>query len=289
MHTFNYLQPKSVAEACSWLSENKGKANILAGGQSLVAMLKNRVITPDYIIDIKHIGELAYIRDGGESVKVGALTTHRTLETSDLVKQRLPVLVEAEHKLAHRQIRNWGTVGGDLCHADPAADISPPLIALDAKVKVTSTRGEREIPLKDFFVDYFTPALEDDEIMVEIEVPNMPSGSAAAYRKETITSGDYPIVSVAAFIRLDEHKEKIKEARIVLGAAGVTPIFAEETSEALGGKDANGDVGEEAGNIAMREANPVSDVLGSEEYKRKMVGILTREMVNLAIERARKI
>lgn len=289
MKRFEYLEPTTVEKACSLLSQHKEKANILAGGQSLVVLLKTRVISPDYIINIKNLKELDYIRDNGKSVKIGTLTTHRTLETSPLIKQRFPVLVEAEHKLAHRQIRNWGTVGGDLCHADPAADISPPLIALGAKAKVVSVRGEREIPLDEFFVDYFATALENDEILVEIDVPYVPPYSAAAYRKETITSGDYPIVSVAAAIGLDKQRKTIKEARIVLGAVGTTPIIAKEASQAIIGKIANGEVVEAASVLASKEAQPVSDILGSEEYKRKIVGVLTREIVNLAIERARKI
>lgn len=289
MHGFSYLEPASVEEACSLLSRYKEKANILAGGQSLVVLLKTRMISPDYVINIKNLKELDYIRDNAKSVKIGALTTHRTLETSALIKQRFPVLVEAEHKLAHRQIRNWGTVGGDLCHADPAADISPPLIALGAKAKVVSVRGEREIPFDEFFVDYFATALENDEILVEIDVPYVPPYSAAAYRKETILSGDYPIVSVAAAIGLDKQRKTIKEARIVLGAVGTTPIMAKEASQAIIGKIANGEVVEEASALASKEAQPVSDILGSEEYKRKIVGVLTKEIVNLAIERARKI
>ncbi|MDP2916765.1 MAG: xanthine dehydrogenase family protein subunit M [Dehalococcoidia bacterium] len=288
MHGFKYLEPAGVEEACSMLSKHKGKAHILAGGQSLVVLLKTRVARPDYIVNIKNLKELDYIRDDGKSVKIGALTTHRTLETSPLIIERFPVLVEAEHKLAHRQIRNWGTVGGDLCHADPAADISPPLIVLKGKAKALSVRGEREIPLDEFFVDYFATALEEDEILVEIEVPYISPYSAAAYRKETIISGDYPIVSVAAAIGLDKKRETIKEACIVLGAVGTTPIIAKEAGQAITGKIANSEAVEQAGDIASSEAQPTSDILGSEEYKRKLAGVLTKEIVNLAIERARK-
>lgn len=288
MKRFEYLEPASLKEACSLLSKYKEKAKIIAGGQSLVVLLRTRIFTPDYIINIKNLQKLEYIRDGGDSLRIGALTTHRALETSPLVKDRFPMLAEAEHRLAQVQIRNWGTVGGDLCHADPAADLSPPLIALGAKVKAASVRGEREIALEEFFVDYFTTVLEADEILAEIDVPYLPPYSAGAYRKETIIAGDYPIASVAAVIGLDKQRETVKEARIVLGAVGTTPIRANEAGQAIIGNKLNGRLAEEAGVIASREAHPIADVLGSVEYKRRLVGLLTKEMVDLAIERARQ-
>ncbi|MFC1970803.1 FAD binding domain-containing protein [Chloroflexota bacterium] len=286
MKRFQYLEPASVEEACSLLSQYKGNAKILAGGQSLVLLLKTRLLSTDYIINIKNLQALDYIHDSGVSLTVGTLTTHRTLETSPLIIDKFPVLVEAEKRLAHLQIRNWGTVGGDLCHADPAADVAPPLLALGAKLKAISVRGEREIAISDFFVDYYTSALEEDELLMEIEVPYLPAHSGAAYRKETIMKGDYPIVSVAAAILLDQPNGVIKKARIVLGGVGTTPIIAEKASQAITGKKANGTIAEAAGVLASTEADPVSDILGSEEYKRKLVGLLTKEMVNRAIERA---
>ena len=288
MKRFEYVEPASLKEACSLLSKYKDEAKVIAGGQSLVVFLRQRIFTPGYLINIKNLKELDYIRDGGGSLKIGALTTHRTLETSPVVRDRLPVLAEAERKLAHLQIRNWGTVGGDLCHADPAGDVSPPLLALGAKVKAVSTRGEREIALEDFFADYFTTVLESDEILTEIEIPYLPPNSAAAYRKETIISGDYPIASVAAMVGLDERRETVKEARIVLGAAGTTPIFAREASRILTGQKANGNLVKEAAEAASKEADPTTDILGSVEYKRKLVGLLTQEIVSLAIQRAKQ-
>ena len=287
MKPFEYIRPKSLAEALSLLSEHREEAKIIAGGQSLIPQLKLRVLAPKFIIDVKNLQELSYIRDDRDSLRIGALTTHRAIETSPLVKDRFPILVEAAHRLGQVQIRNWGTIGGALSHADPEADLAPPLIALRAKGKALSTRGEREIALEDFFVDYFTTVLEVDEILTEIEVPFLAPHSAGAYRKETIIAGDFPIVSVAVAIGLDERRETVKEARIVLGAVGVTPIRATEAGRVIIGKKVNGRIAYEAGAVASTEAQPVTDVLGSVEYKRKLVGLLTKEMVNLAIERAK--
>jgi carbon-monoxide dehydrogenase medium subunit len=282
------LEPESLKEACTLLSKHKEEAKLIAGGQSLVPLLKGRYIVPDYVISIKNLHELEYIREEGNCLRIGALTVHRAIETSPIIKDKLPVLVDAERWLAQLQIRNWGTIGGGLSHADPAGDMAPPLIALGAKVIAASTRGERTIPLEEFFVNIFTTVLESDEILKEVEVPFLPPDSGIAYRKETVIAGDYPIVSVAAAIYLDAQRETVKDARIVLGAVGMTPIMAGEAGQAITGKKANGKLAEEAGVLASREADPTVYVLGSVEYKREMAGVLTTEIVGLAIERAQQ-
>ncbi len=288
MQPFEYLEPSSLKEACSLLSKYKERAKIIAGGQSLVVLLRQRLIAPNYIVNIKNLQELQYIRDGGDSLRIGALTTHRAIETSPLIKDRFPSLVDSEHNLGQVQIRNWGTVGGNLCHADPGGDLAPPLIALGAKAKAVSIRGEREIALEEFFINLFATVLESDEILTEIEVPYLPRYSAGAYRKETIVAGDFPIAAVAAVIGLGEGQDTVKEARIVLGGVGVTPIRAREAEKVLIGKKVNGRLAEEAGVAASREADPTADARGSVEYKRKLVRLLTKEMLDLAIERARQ-
>ena len=171
MRPFEFLIPKSLAEACSLLSEYKEEAKIISGGQSLIPQLRLRVLAPKFVIDIKNLLELDYIRENNDSLKIGSVTSHRTIETSPLVRQRFPVLVEMERRVADVQIRNWGTLGGNLAHADPAGDPAPPLIALGAKVKAVSVRGEREIPLGELFIDFLTTVLEPDEILTEIAVP----------------------------------------------------------------------------------------------------------------------
>ncbi len=286
--TYELLEPQSLEEACSLLAKHKEDAKLLAGGQSLVPLLKGRYILPDYVINLKNLHELEYIRNDGDRIRIGALTIHRNLETSPIIKDKLPVLIEAEKWLAQMQIRNWGTVGGGISHADPAGDLGPPLIALKAKVIAASSRGERTIPLEEFFVNIFTTVLEPDEILKEVEVPVPPPNSGIAYRKETIIAGDYPITSVAAAIHLDAQTETVKDARIVLGAVGMTPILAREAGKAITGKKANAKLAEEAGALASKEADPTADVLGSVEYKREVTGVLAAEIVGLAIERAKR-
>lgn len=285
MNPFTYLIPKSLAEACSLISEYKGTAKIIAGGQSMIPQLKLRLLNPEVVIEIKHLRGLEYIRKGRNGLRIGSLTTHRAIETSDLIKQSFPMLVEMEHRLADVQIRNWGTIGGNLCHADPAGDPAPSLIALGAKVKTMSVRGKREIPLEDFFVDFLTTVLEPDEIMTEIEIPYLPPYTAGAYYKETVRVTDLPIASVAAVIGLDGRRKQVKEARIVLGGVGSTPIRAQEAEKLLVGRKVEAELLDEVGAIAAKEASPSTDIHGSEEYKRILVKVVTKEMVNLAIKR----
>jgi carbon-monoxide dehydrogenase medium subunit len=286
MRPFEYVVPKDLDEACSLLSKYKEDAKVLAGGQSLVPLLRQRLIAPQYVIDIKRLPGLEYIREESAGLKIGALATHRTVETSPVVAKKFPILVEAEYRLAHRQVRNWGTVGGNLSHADPGGDLGPPLLALGAEVKVASTRGERTISLSRFFTDYLVTVIEPDEILVEIGIPYFKPHSGGAYRKESIRAGDRPIAAVAAAVSLNGKGDTIEEARIALGGVGLTPIEAKEAAQSLVGKKATEATVLEAGTIAAREARPTADVEGSEEYKRHMVHLLTRDMLNLAIERA---
>lgn len=288
MYYFKFLEPKSLREACELLSKYEGKAKLLAGGQSLVPLLKGGYIQPEYIIDLKNLKELDYVNRNATCIKIGAMTTHRTLETSSIIKKKFPVLVDAEHRVAHLQVRNWGTVGGALSHGDPGGDLIPPLIVLESKVKAVSIRGEREIPVDEFVVNIFTTVLEADEILKEITIPYFEPHSSAAYRKESIEEGDAPIASVAAAITLDESGKTIKKARLVLGAVGTTPIIAEKAAKAMLTKKADDKTAVEAGELAMKEADPAADVMGSVEYKQEIVRLLTRDMVLLAIKRAKQ-
>ena len=287
MSYFKFLEPKNLKEACELLSKHGEKAKLIAGGQSLVPLLTGRYIQPEYIIDLKNLRELDYIKENKNYIKIGAMTTHRTLETYPAIKKRFPVIVDAEHRIAHLQVRNWGTVGGALSHGDPGGDLFPPLIALEAKVKTMSTRGEKEIPIDGFVVNIFTTVLEHDEILTEIIVPYSEPHSAAAYHKESIEEGDAPIASVAAAITLSEDGKTIKKARLVLGGVGATPIIAEKAAKTLLGKKADDKTATEAGEVAMKEADPTADVLGSAEYKREIVRLLTRDMILLAVKRAK--
>ncbi len=287
MRPFEYVAPRNLAEACSVLSEHMEDAKVLAGGQSLVPIFRHRLLSPRYVVDIKRLPGLEGIHEESDRLKIGALTTHRAIERSPVVGRRFPMLVEAERRLAHPQVRNWGTVGGNLCYADPGGDLGPPLMALGAVVKVVSTRGERTIPLSGFFTDYLSTVIELDEIMVEIDIPFLNPRSGGAYRKESIRAGDRPIAAVAAAVSLNGNGDTIAGAKIILGGVGLTHIDAKEAAQSLVGNKANEAAFMEAGTIAAGEAQPTADLEGSEDYKRHIVRVLTRDMLNLALERAR--
>jgi carbon-monoxide dehydrogenase medium subunit len=193
------------------------------------------------------------------------------------------MLAEMEEVLGSVQIRNWGTIGGDLCHADPAGDPGTVLIALGAKIKARSPRGQREVPISDFFVDYLETVLEPDEILEELWLPYLPPHSAGVYFKESVRFGDFPFVSVAAVVTLDNGA--IKDARIALGAVAETPIRAKKAEAAIIGKKVGESLGQ-IGEAAAEEARPQGDVSGSAEYKREMVRIVTNLAVTEALKRA---
>lgn len=277
MRPFEYLKPKNLKEACAMFSKHKDEAKILAGGQNLMLLLRQRLVAPQYIINIKGLPGLEYINRAPDGIRIGALTTHRAIETSPLIKKTYPILAEMEKVVGSVQVRNWGTIGGNLAHADPSADPIPVLIALGAKVKAVSVRGEREIALEEFCVDYFQTALEADEILVEISVPKPAPKSGGVYIKESVREGDFGIATVATVVTLGEN-QKVKEARIVLGSQSRKPVRAKKAEKVVIGKKAGDDL-EEAGVVAAREADPATDINGSEEYKRE----LTRVVILLPI------
>lgn len=282
MRPFELLEPKNLAEACNLLDEYREEAKVIAGGQSLLPMLRSRLIASHYVINIKGLSELDYIQEGPGGIMIGTLVTHRAVEDSPLIKLRFPMLVEMERQLASIQIRNWGTLGGNLCHADPAGDPAPCLIALGAKLKVKSVRREREIPLGEFFVDYLESVLEPNEILMEIGIPNHPPNTGGAFIKESVTTGSIAIVSVGAVVTIDG--EVVKDARIVLGAMGPTPIRVRDAERALVERRPL----EEVAMIAADEARPSADVGGSVEFKRNLVKVVTRSAVLEAMRRAKK-
>jgi len=287
MSDFEYFATKKVEEACSLLSQYKGEANIIAGGQSLLTLIRQKLISPSYLIDIKGISDLDYIKfDEKNGLRIGALTTHRAIELSPLIKERFSVLAEMEKVVASVQTRNWGTIGGNLCHADPIGDPAPPLIVLNARVKIVSSRGERIIPREEFFKDYFTTVLEDDEILTEIQIPNPPPHSGVAYIKFSTIEAGIKIAAASTLITLDG-KATCKDARIVLSAVAPVPMRAKEAAKLLVGKSIDDNLIEQAAGMASKEARPTSDVHASEEYRRELAKVLVRRVTKQALERAK--
>lgn len=282
-----YFAPQNVKEACALLSKYPEEAKVFAGGQSLLIILKQGLISPSFLIDIKGIKDLDYIRyDDKDGLRIGALTTHRTLETSSVVREKFFMLAEMERRLASIQIRNWGTLGGNLCHGDPASDLAPPLITLGAEVKLEGPAGERVVKLEEFFKDYYETVLTSDEILTEIHIPVSPQGGGV-YLKMGIRETDMALAGVATFLVLDLKNRRIcKDIRIVMGSVGSTPLRSTKAEEALKGQEVNDRLVEKAAQIASEDSQPVSDIHASEEYKREMVKVLVRRTVKEAMTRA---
>jgi carbon-monoxide dehydrogenase medium subunit len=268
------------------LADHKDECKIICGGQSLLIVMRQGLVVTDYLIDIKSLNELNYITyDEKQGLRMGATTTHRTVEKSELIKQKYPVLVAVEKRLASVQVRNWGTIGGNLAHGDSSGDLAPTLIALDARIKLSSSKGSRVIPLEEFYTGLFEMALNKDELVVEVQVPIARPRAATAYSKFNLIENDQGIVGVAAMVEVDQNRA-CKDARIVLSNAGVTPIRAKNAEKALIGKKLIGALLTEASEAAATEADPVADIHASEEYRRQVISILTKRMVTKAWDEA---
>jgi carbon-monoxide dehydrogenase medium subunit len=286
---FEYFAPKTVKEALSLLSQYREGAKIIAGGQSILVVMKQRLLTPEYLIDIKGISALDYIKyDDGKDLRIGALTPHRTIEKSPVIQKHFGVLSEMERNLATIQTRNWGTIGGNLCHGDPAGDPAPVLIALKAELKLASLRGERTVDTEDFSQDYLEVALEPDEMLTEIKVPTPPPHTGTGYEKLMVMKGDMGIVGAAVSITLRPGDGVCENARIALGSAASVPLRAKEAEKRLIGKVVSEALIDEAGEAASKEADPPPDVHGSAEYRREMLKVFVKRVAQIALERAKK-
>lgn len=283
---FHYLRPNTVSEALDLISTYKDDCKIICGGQSLLILMRQGLVATEYLIDIKRLNELDHIEyDSTLGLRIGASTTHRSLENSALIKDKYRVLADMEVKLASIQVRNWGTIGGNLAHADAAGDPAPVFMTLNASVKVGSARGERIIPLDEFYVDLFETALEEDEIILEIQVPPMPPRTGSVYEKFNLLQSDQGIVAVGASITLNADST-CKEARIALGNSAPTTMRARQAEQLLVGKKLSDGLIEEVGLAASEEAEPIADIHASEEYRRHLVKVLTGRMVKNAWEKA---
>jgi carbon-monoxide dehydrogenase medium subunit len=289
MKDFEYFAPKTVEEALSLLSQYKGEAKIIAGGQSMLVIMRQGLLAPEYVVDIKGISALDYMTyDERLGLKIGALTTHRTIEKSPVIQKHFGVLSEMERNLATIQTRNWGTIGGNLCHGDPAGDPVPVLTVLDAKLKLKSLSGERTVAMEGFSKDILEVDLEPDEMLIEVQVPVPRSHTGVAHEKLMVMQGDAGIVGAAVSITLKPGNGMCEDARIVVSNAASIPLRAREAERCLIGKKINADLLTEAGEVASKEANPPSDVHGSEEYRREMIKVFVKRAANKALERARK-
>lgn len=285
---FEYHAPATLDEALELLGRYGEDARVLAGGHSLIPMMKLRVLRPAHVIDLNRIRGLKYIEDRGGEIRIGALTTYYELITSDIVKRKAPILAECASVVADPQVRNWGTIGGSLAHCDPAGDMGSAIIALRAKMVAKSASGERLIESDDWFVGSFQSALKQGEILREIVVPAHGPGSGGAYLKLERKAGDYAIAAVAAQIALDA-SGTCRYAGIGLTAVAPTNMRAKRAEQTLLGKTLDDRTIEEAAKAASEECRPSDDPLrGSAEYKRAMVEVLTRRALRKALEEAKK-
>lgn len=287
MKNFEYLEPTSIAEACALLKQNGDEAKIFAGGAHLTILMKQGLYQPRALINIKKIAELKGIRCSDAELSIGALVTHRELETSALVRDKFPVLCEAEREVANIRVRHMGTVGGNLASGEPLTDLSQIFIALDGKVKIAGPNGERTIPVQELFLDFYTTSLADDEIITEVMIPLLPKKSGIEYLRFSSSSVvDKPAAGVAVRLTLEPANEMTQLARVVLGCVGATPVRARRAEEILTGKPVSLDSAVEAGKAASQECDPISDLRGSADYKRAIVGTLVTRAAVKAYERA---
>jgi len=283
---FAYLAPQTLPEAISLLQQHGYDAKILSGGHSLIPMMKLRLATPAYLVDINGIPGLDAISESDGYLRIGALTREVALEDSDRIRLHYRIIYETARMIADPQVRNLATVGGNLAHGDPGNDHPATMLALGARVVATGPEGERIIPVEDFFVDFFVTALAPDEILTEIQVPTPPPGSAGAYLKLERKVGDYATAGVAAQVTLDA-QGVCQQAGIGLTNVGPVPIKARAAEAHLRGRAPDEDAIREAARLAAEASEPGSDLRGSEAYKRAMVKELTQRALRLAVERAR--
>ncbi len=282
---FEYHAPSSISEATAMLARLGEDAKVLAGGQSLIPLMKLRLAGPRHLVDINRIPDLAYIREADGFLRIGALTRESELEESDLVRTRYPLLHDTCRVIADPLVRNLATVGGNLAHGDPANDHPATMLALGAEVVAAGRKGERRIPIASFFTGPFATALKPDEILVEIRVPIPPPRSGGAYLKLERKVGDFATAAVAVQLALGADGA-CEQVGIGLTNVGLTPIKAGQAESALKGKRPDEKAIQQAARLAVEASQPSADLRGPVEYKRDLVRVLTARALRRALERA---
>lgn len=283
--TFEYYAPSTVDEAVRLLDRFGGEAKVLAGGQSLLPVLKLRLAGPKALVDINRIPNLDRIREEGDVLRIGATARTNDLNDSELIRTRYPILSDAAAVIADPLVRNMGTVGGNASHGDPANDLPACFIALGAYFEIQGPHGQRSVAADVFYVDTFTTALEPNEILTEVTIPRARPDAGSAYAKLEKRAGDFPIAGAAVNVTLAGGK--ITGARIGLTAVGPTALYAKGAGDSLVGHSPDEAAFRRAADLAMQAAQPGSDLRGPAEYKRAMVGVLTRRALARAVDRAR--
>ena len=281
---FEYIVADSVDMAVASLAQAGGDAKIIAGGQSLVPMLNFRLLRPSVLVDINRIPDLAYVREDGNVVRIGALTRHHQLETSPVIAAHFPVLSEAMAHVAHLAIRNRGTIGGSLSHADPAAELPMMAMLLDAEVRIVSSAATRTVAARDFFRDALTVDLVEDEMVTEIALPKLPPNTGGGFEEVARRSGDFALAAVAATLTLSDGK--IAQARIAMTGVAPTARRVAEAEKLLIGQRLDAGVGSDIIEAVRAAAEPPTDLHASADYRRHLVGVLAGRALAAAWSRA---
>ncbi|MDP1624534.1 MAG: xanthine dehydrogenase family protein subunit M [bacterium] len=285
---FEYHAPTTVEQALSLLAEHGYDAKILAGGQSLIPMMNFRLAQPAVLVDMNNIPDLAFIKAGDDGLRIGAMTRHYQVETSDLAAEHAPLIHATMPKIAYPQVRSRGTFGGSISHADPAAELPTLTFALDAKFRLVSLRGERWIPAREFFFGLFTTALEPDEILAEASIPPLPPHSGWSLQEVARRPHDFALVGAAAVLTLDANG-RCEDARLVFLSVGDRPMFAERASDLLKGQEVTPEAIRAAAELAStEEIDPSSDIHASVDFRRHLANVLCRRAIEQALERAKE-
>lgn len=283
---FDYHAPTTIDEALQRVSQLGQDAKFIAGGQSLVPMMNFRLVHPAHLIDLNGIAALSYVRVEGGELCIGAMTRHRQAELSPVVREGWPLISGCLPHVAHVQIRNRGTLGGSLSHADPAAELPAVMTALDAKIVLRSTRGTRKLAANDFFISTLVTAAEPDEMLIEIRVPAQAPGTGWAFDELNRRRGDFAIVGAAGLVRLDK-AGKITFARLAFTGVGERPVLAKRTEAALLDQVPDEEMLRAAAEQSAADLAPESDVHASAEYRRDVAKVIAQRVLSKAIERAR--
>jgi carbon-monoxide dehydrogenase medium subunit len=282
---FEYTRATSVDEAIGLLERLGDEARLIAGGHSLLPMMKLRLANLEYVIDINDLhGELGYVRVGTEEVRIGAMTRHRELLESPELAAHFPIFADAERVIADPVVRNRGTIGGSLCQADPAEDLTAVCTTVDARCVIRGAGGERVVSMGDFFRGPYETAVEHGEILTEVRIPLRPHGSSA-YAKVERRAGDWAVTSAGAAVWMDG--SVIADARVGLAAVGANATGLSAISEALSGREPSEELYAQAGSIAAESCSPVTDSRGTADYKRHLADELTRRTLRRSVERIR--
>lgn len=280
---FKYHKPDSLEEGLALMGELEN-AKILAGGQSLMPMLNMRFVFPDHLVDLNGLEELSYIRQDGATIEIGAMTRQRDIEFAEMIADQCPLISEAIRHVGHRQTRNRGTLGGSLCHLDPAAEL--PLVActLDAEIIVASVRGNRVIPMVDFAASYMTPAIEPDEVVAALRIRSWSEGHGFGFEEFARRQGDFAIVAVAVLLEIGAG-DVIRRAAVAIGGIGATPLRMAGVEEKLVGERTGPELFQEAAQLCA-EIEAIGDVHSSADYRRHLAKVLAGRALSKAHRRA---